>query len=269
MANPQIDIRSKGHAGDDKRVILDTPEQSYLFINENGETEAGRRFECRTSFAPPPAATTVVAGKDPFYISVGTGTEVVTVAATGGINVKTQASTPTSGDNAIISPVADAGGVVPITAKSLIRFEAMARLTAITAEIFSIGLNENVTDADPTGTVGEGAMFLFDPGEAVTTGLTTAQHANWILAHKVNGADTFTATDIQVEAGRDYYFRIEIDADLKANFYINNYKVADRLGQGPALTSGDTVKAMAAIETTASAQKDFDLRYLVVSRRIG
>jgi hypothetical protein len=88
-----------------------------------------------------------------------------------------------------------------------------------------------------------------------------------LLAHKVNGADTFTNTGVPVVAGQDYDLAIEIDEDLKANYYINGEFIA----QGPALTSGDTVNVFLGLELTATpgGQKDMDVRFVSLSRSIG
>lgn len=223
-----------------------------------------------TNWALLPAAA-VAAGSDKFFTTVGTGTEVVAKVTDGGVNIKTQASTPADEDNAMLAAVANTAFHEAVTATSKIIFDTIVNITTITEVIASFGLSENVTDAMPSGTAGEGALFLFDDTTTAareTTGLTAAQHVNWILAHKVNGADTFTATSVPVVADQDYHLQIKIGADLKAKFYIDGVYV----GTGPALTSGDTVKAFLAIETKltdAAGQRDFDCRYVGMTRQIG
>jgi len=204
-------------------------------------------------------------------VVTGTGVEVVTRSTLGGVNLKTQASTPADGDTVYYAPTTNSGLTVPITASSRPTFTTQVRIgsTALTTLFASFGFNENPTDADPTGTAGEGALFLYDNSSTkeVTTGLTTAQHANWILAHKVNSVDTFTATTIPVVAGRDYELEIRIGEDLAARFYIDGVLV----GTGPALTSGDSVSAFAGCELTATpaGQADIDIRYIQVGRLVG
>ncbi len=210
-------------------------------------------------------AAAVAAGTSKLVLTTGTGTEVIARAATGGVNIKTQASTPAISDDAMVAGVATTGFVALINAKTKNVFRGRMSVTTITTVIASIGLNENPTTADPTGTAGEGAMFVFDPGLVITTGLASGAEANWILAHKVNGADTFTDTGVLVVAGLDYDFRIEIGADLKALYYINGVLV----GTGPALTDGDSMSVHAAVQTKAAAQRDINVRFLSLSRQIG
>lgn len=207
-------------------------------------------------------ASSVAAGTDKNF-TLG-GTSAISARATGGgVTLTTKSSTPASGDQAYLTPVANTYAIHPIGVLTKPRLMGTVSLPAITALVATFGFCENATDPDPTGTAGEGAMFLFDPGETVTTpGLTTAQHANWILAHKVNGVDTFTATTIPVTAGTSYRLRIEQQDDLTCKFYIDDVLV----GTGPALTSGDSVKTFFGVETKASAQKSATLKYFVSDR---
>ena len=149
-------------------------------------------------------------------------------------------------------------------ATNKVRFAAKVGFANIVSLFGSFGLQENVTDPDPTGTAGEGAQFLFDPGSTITTGLTAGQHANWILAHKVNGADTFTATTIPVEADRDYILEIQVGTDLIASYYIDGVLV----GASPALTSGDSVSAFLGVEAATGSAKSFDARYVSMTREL-
>lgn len=214
-----------------------------------------------------PVTSAVTAASDKIYLVTGTNAanaDVTQDAAEGGINVATHGS---SADQTMLAGIASTRAQNQINAGSRIVFEARVCVNQLTACFGSVGLNENVTDPDPTGTAGEGAMFLFDPtdvGLTTDTGLTAAQHANWVLCHKVNGADTFTATSVPIIAGKDYTLRINIGADLKALFYIDDVLV----GTGPALTSGDSVRSFLGIEATAGAVKSFDVRYVLSGRRL-
>lgn len=259
--------RGRGFDGADFERFGTVPTHGKVIIDSQGRARGISRQDYFTAFALLPS-TSVSATTDHLTIESGTGTEVIARAAKGGVNLKSQATTPADGDNVLLTPSATGTGLYcQIGAQKQPRFETRVALTSI-AEVFaSFGFNENITDADPTGTAGEGAMFLFDPTEEVTTGLTTAEHANWILAHKVNGVDTFTATEVPVVAGVDYELVVQQNEDLTCSFYINGVLV----GTGPALTSGDTVGAFIGIELTATpaGQKDVDVRYLGVSRLIG
>lgn len=236
---------------------------SSLQFNESGNATSVSEFGYTDVFHLLPAAA-VAAGTDKMFTVTGTGTEVITQAVKGGVNLQSQATVPADGDNIFLAAVATTAFHQPIRANAELTLEMKVAINTITAVFASFGWNENVTDVDPTGTAGEGAMFLFDPTEEVTTGLTTAQHANFILAHKVNGVDTFTATSVPVLAGQDYDLKIVIDEDLLANYYINGVSV----GQSPALTAADTIKVFLGAELTATpgGQKDFDARLVRVSR---
>ena len=202
-------------------------------------------------------------------VVAGTGTEVIARSTTGGINFKTQVTTPADGDNVYFAPVTNSGLRAPMTAASGITFSTQVAIgsTALATMFASFGLNENPTDVDPTGTAGDGAMFVYDPTAEFITGATTAQKLCWALAHKVNGADTFTFTTIPVIAGVDYALEIKIGDDLIADYYINDVLA----GSSPALTSGDSVSAFVGAELTATpdGQADFDCRFIQVGRQVG
>lgn len=232
---------------------------------------AGRtRLTYQDQFEMLPALTAVAAGNDPFFFTIGTGTEVPTKSTTGGVNLKTQATTPADNDNISLQATANSAfNGIPITATSLIVFSSRVSVNTITEIVAVAGLVETypTTDILPKTVAGEGAQFMFDPGDESASGLTAPFVANWILAHKVNGVDTYTDTDVPVVAGQDYELRIEIGSDLKASYYIDNLFV----GQGPALTSGDTLSPLHGVQINAASpagQKDMDVRYLTDGRAI-
>lgn len=280
----KIDLRAKTHEGGDERRLINSPKGGTLVFDRSGlpvvaqkgdnqkyQLEGGlNRLHCETQFDLLTTASSVAAGSDKFLLNTGTTAAVIARASKGGENVKTQASSPSDGDNAFLAGVTNtpfAG--IPIGDESLVVFATRVALTSITNVFASFGLNENLTDVDPTGTAGEGAMFVFDSGGEfldLDADATPAASANWCLAHKVNGADTFEDTGVPVVAGQDYDLMIAIDADMQANFYIDGALV----GQGPALTDGDTVGVFMGVELYADgAQKDFSVRYVAVNRAIG
>lgn len=272
-----IEFQRTGHDGGAYLDKFTTGEGQTLGLDTNGDAASFspgdadlnrqrgglNRLTSFTDFEFLPAAS-LAFGKDPYFIEAGTGTEVITRATKGGVNLKSQASTPANDDNVYIA--GNASGhpflATAITATNLIVLTTRVAINTITAMFASIGLNENLTDVDPTGTAGEGAMFVFDPtGEFVSGG-----SANWHLAHKVDGTDTFTDTGIPVVASQGYELRIEIGTDRKAKFYIDGAYV----GTGPALTASDSVGVFAGLELTATpgGQKDMDIRYIALSRAI-
>lgn len=231
-----------------------------VFVGASAVDVLPKRTGFLTTFPLLPA-TTQAAANEKFLITSGTGTEVASVATKGGVLMTSGGS---SADQAMLIGVTATASRVALSATNLVRFAAKVSLAAITSLFGSFGLNENVTDPDPTGTAGDGAAFLFDPDATITTGLTAGQHANWILAHKVNGADTFTATTIPVEAGRDYILEVKIGTDLIASYYIDGVLV----GVSPALTSGDSVSAFLGVEATTAATKSFEARAVSMSREL-
>jgi len=124
--------------GSDRSETLLTPPQSTVEINSLGKGRAPSLYRCRTVFELLPAAA-VAAGKDAYLLTLGTGTEVLARAAKGGVNVKTQATTPADNDNHMLIPVASSMMIVPITAVSQPRFGTRVNLTQITELIFSAG----------------------------------------------------------------------------------------------------------------------------------
>lgn len=274
-----VDLRCKDNVGaDERRQVTVAPGE---FIGHNwitglpdsmGGADLLRaalhdKAMPHTDFALLPAAA-VATGSDKLVVITGTGTEVIARSTTGGVNLKTQATTPADGDNVFAAAVSTTAFNAPISSVSALHFATQIKIgaTAFATMFASFGLNENLTDVDPTGTAGDGAMFLYDPTEEVTTGLTTAQHLNWILCHKVDGTDTFTATDIPVVAGQLYDLDIVLGSDLKADFYIDG----NRVGEGPALTSGDTLAVFVGAELTATpdGQADFDCKSIMLARTV-
>jgi hypothetical protein len=262
----QFFAKWKTNAGADRANHIDMPPFGRMLFDNNGNPKGVSQHECSTFFNLL-TSTSVSATTDPWFVNSGTGTEVIARATKGGQNIKSQSTTPADGDNVLLAPGATTTGMyVPIAARCQPRLETRIAINTITFMFMSIGFNENITDADPTGTAGEGAMLFFDP-----TGEFASSMANYTtnfgIAHKVNGADTFTDTGIPVIAGQDYEFVVQIGEDLKSRSYINGALVAT----GPTLTDADIVAAFAGLELTATPgeQKDMDIRYIRVTRLIG
>ena len=255
--------------GGDLRETVDTPPHSRLYVDSLGNSRFVPIASCETVFRLLPNATSLAAAKDDVIVSIGTGTEVIARADKGGVNVKTQATTPADNDNAILIPGVGTALTVPITAASRPRFRTRVNLSQITELVFSAGFDENISNPVPTATAGEGAAFYFDPAGEVTTGLDAASLPNFILTEKVNGTDTFKDSGVQVVAGIDYELEIQIGEDRKPVYFINGVQV----GVGAsALTSGDSVSPVIGVQINAAApagQKDFDCRYVAVERFIG
>lgn len=273
MALPQLLARMRDPSGGDFEMFAPIPSPGRVYVDNKGLPRGVSMYERLVQFNKltlVSAPTTVAQMYTNLFefIHSGTGTEGVTLSDDGGVNYATQPTTPASDDNVLITPVAASTQFyAKLTASARWRLAMQVSINTIVTVMASFGFDENITAVDPTGTAGEGARFLFDPSRLVTTGLTAAQHLNWILAHKVNGADTFTATTIPVAAGQDYELVVEIGADLKAVFYIDGVNV----GTGPALTSGDTVAAFFGIKATVAPDgaQNMDIRYVSIARAIG
>lgn len=251
--------------GSDQWDTFDAPPHSTILVDAQGKGRCIPFNSAFDRFSLLPAAA-AAAGSDDLMLSLGTGTEVIARSAKGGVNVKTQASTPADNDNAMLKPVANSSMIVPITAASRPRFSTRVRLTAITEIVFGAGMDENLTSPVGSATAGEGAQFYFDPLAEVTT---AAAAANWVCATKVNGTDAYIDSGVPVVAGRDYELAIQIGEDLKAKYYIDGRLVAT---SAAALTSGDSFGAVVGLQVNANppdGQKDFDCRYVLVERFIG
>lgn len=252
-----------GNSDRDKRFSIEADSLSRLVMLPDGP----RMVPFASGFSAfelVPALTTVAAGKDPIFVTIGTGTEIPAKSVKGGINLKTQATTPADNDNAILVGVSGAPSFVTWdkTAGSIVapRFRTRVNLTQITELVFGAGLDQNITNPVPSATAGDGAAFYFDPSTEVNTGIA-AQTTNWILAQKVNGVDTYLDSGVAVKAGVDYELEIKWDDTLVPSYYINGTLV----GTGVTQTDDIAVGVNIGIQINAASpagQKDFYCRYV-------
>lgn len=255
--NRTIQISGADIVGADIRQQVTVPVPGQFHVDSNGSIAGLPLLGVTDTFDLLPA-TSVAAGTDKYFLLSGTSAAIA-MSDSGGVAITT--NTTNAGNLDGVASTAFAGKIRPA---SEIRFATRVNIAAVTAVVASFGLSENVGNPDPTGTAGEGALFLFDPTSTVSTGLTTAQHLNWILAHKVNGTDTFTATSVPVAAGVDYELVIRVQPNLTSKFYINGVYV----GVGPTLTSGDTFRTYLGLKGTAASQVG-TVRYVQFHRNIG
>lgn len=274
--------------GSEKWEKVVTPPFSRIVNEAKNNLRAESLFLARSLFNLLPAAA-AAAGKDDLLLTLGTGTEVIARAAKGGVNVKTQATTPAASDNALLIPVAGSNMIMPITAVSQLRFATRVNLTQISdytsdatkvtsAILFFAGLNETQSNVDPTTDAGDGAGFIYAPSPGVAgapvaltqvTGLPAASLPNWVLHQKVAGADTFIDSGVPVQAARDYELVVQYGPDLKPLFYIDNVLVGT--GTGVA-TTGHSVGVVVGVQiqnSTPAGQLNFDARYAALERFIG
>jgi len=126
----------------------------------------------------------------------------------------------TDNDQEILTPHLDSGqsawaGVKWGTENQVIFETAIVTGAAITTVLYWVGLKLTntptiITDADQ-------AFFRFSTDDSDT---------NWEVVYSIGGTDTTVDSGVAVAASTVYKFRIEIDADRIAKFYINDEVVA-------------------------------------------
>lgn len=243
-----------------------------LFTDTLGNYRAMPIHRALSVFNNLPNATSAAAGKDDLFISLGVGTEVIARATKGGINVKTQVTSPANADDALITGLANNGTNVPLTAAAQPRFATRVNLSQITLQLFSATFDETITSADPTASAGDGAGFVFDSTGAIH-GLGAAANPNWLMYQKVAGADVFVDTGIPVVAGVDYDLECAYDQSLIPSFLLNGNLVGGPSTTGIiAGTSGHVLGFLAGVKIIdggTPVQHDFDCRFISVERFIG
>lgn len=262
---------------------------SRLEFTGTGLCRTASFWNARSTFDLLPAAT-ATAGNDALTFSLGTGTEVIARAAKGGINLKTQASTPAASDNALIVPATNSALIVPLTVVSMPRFATRINLSQISdntsdatlvtsAMIAFAGFNETLTHVDPTTDAGDGAGFLYAPSPGVggspvalttPTGLAAATNLNWILHQKVAGADTFFDTGVPVLKSQDYELVVRYDLAMQPHYFINDVEYGPTFGV--AGTTGHSIGAVVGLQimnATPAGQLNMDVRYVAVERMVG
>jgi len=279
----QIILHQTENGADSRQVVDVTPCGSLAFGTDGVPMIVTRsllgkayaytkptRLMYREDFVLLPAATQA-AGKPYTFDLIGGASPAVARDALGGILITTTGHT--AADLAAVVGLTGTGFMpLPITTTSNLVFATTIRIPALSAattdHLVVAGFTEIGATIDPTAEAGEGALFMYDGGSTavVTTGLTDAQRANWILAHKVNGVDTFAATSVPVAAAVDINFIIEVGSDRKAKFYIDGVYV----GTGPALTAADTFTPLVGTQVgvTHDAASTLTIREVIVDRAI-
>jgi hypothetical protein len=260
--------------GADHYEFCSVPGQGTLIFDSNGVARVVPINTCTDVFNLLPG-TAAAAGKDDMLLSLGTATEVVARATKGGINLKTQSSTPAQNDNVMVIPVASSTMLVPIATATQARVTARVNLTQATGLIFSMGFDENLTSPDKTATAGDGIDICFDPGNAMstTTGLPAASLPNFILHQKIAGVDVFSDSGIAVNAGQEYDLAVWWDVGRIPHFAINGVEIA--WAGAAALTANTGTSPVGVVigeqisTATPAGQYDMDLRFVRVERFIG
>jgi len=158
----------------------------------------------------------VIANRDFEVLGTGSSTDDVTFGTTvAGILLTTDSL---AAQEVIIAPHLDTNQTAWSTIKwgteNQVVWEAVIRTGASVASIV-IWAGLKLTNTAVVATDADQAFFRFD-----------ANVANWEATYSIGGTDTEVDTGIAVAADTNYYFRIEIDSDRKAHFFINDKKVA-------------------------------------------
>lgn len=265
-----LSVLSKGSGADRDQVLnANIPIHGILKSEGDGSLRFMSPWGFLTTFPLLPAAT-ATGTTEQKLITLGTGTEVIARAAKGGVNVKTQATTPADNDNAMLIGVSGLYSVLTTNARTQIRFATRVNLSQITELQFGAGLDENLTSPIGSATAGDGCQFIFNPADegGIIAGQAGLVAANFILASKASGADTFQNSGVRVDAGRDYDLAIEIGSDLKPRFYIDGVLV----GTGAAVATAKNLGAVIGVQINAASpagQKDFDVRFVSMEKSIG
>ena len=261
-----VSLLLKGSGGDVDRIHEpEVLQHSSLVFDGAGNARTRSPYGFFTTFPLLPAAA-VAAGSEKILITAGTGIEVASRSAKGGVNM---ASAAADNDQAMLIGIATTDSVLPIAAKSKVRFATRVSITTITSVIFAAGFDQTFTNLLGETAAGEGAQFLFDPADELQ--LVTEQAAagivaaNFICATKVAGVDSYRNTGVKVVAGVDYELAIEVGGDLISRYYINGVLV------GTAATAhvAASVGVALGVQNGSAATRDFDCRQASFERVIG
>jgi len=171
----------------------------------------------------------------------------------GGVALTTHS---TSADQMIVLPHLDSGqsawtGVLWGTENQVI-WESIIRTGSSVADV-TIWAGLKLTNASIVATDDDAAYFRFDGAVA-----------NWEATTSIAGTDVEQDTGIVVAADTNYYFRIEIDGDRKAHFFINNKEVYS----STALTNDIDLIPYVGVQTTTTGAKHIYLVKEKISRII-
>ena len=178
-----------------------------------------KRFQLVETFQRLPsinASIGVATNLDFEVLGTGGSADDVTHSATvGGIQLETDAS---ASQEVIILPHLDtsqtAWADVKWGTENQVIWDAVIRTGASVADIV-IWAGLKLTNTAVVATDANQIFFRFDAGVA-----------NWEATSSIGGTATETDTGIAVAASTIYHFRIEIDADRKGHFYIDDVEVA-------------------------------------------
>ena len=200
-------------------------------------------------------ATRMIANSD-FEIlgNNGANADVTFSATVAGIQCQTDGG---SGDQVIILPHLDAGQSAWTQVKwgteNQVIWQMLIRTgAAVTSVTEWHGLK--LTNTETIATDDDQAYFRFD----------ATDDTNWNAIYSIGGTDVSIDTGIAVTADTNYSLRIEIDADRKPHFYINDKEV----GSGTALTNDVDLIPYNGVQDDSAAAREMVLSQQKMSRKI-
>jgi len=217
-------------------------------------SESPERYGLSEDYAQRPmlnASVGIAANVDFEILGTNVAEANVTWATTiGGLELKTAT---TSGDQVIVLPHLDtlqsAWTGVKWGTENQVIWEAVIRTGAsVAAVVIWAGLK--LTNTSVVATDDDQAFFRFD----------ASADTNWKAIYSIGGTDSSNDTGVAVAANTNVYFRIELDSDRKAHFFINEVEVL----VSTALTNDVDLIPYVGVQTGAAAAKIINL----VSQRI-
>jgi len=196
-------------------------EMSEAIVLNKPVVEGAERYVLEENFAQLPKLNANIAN-DPanknFEILGTHGAEADVTFATlvGGIELETAGA---DNDQVIILPHLDAGQTAWANVKwgteNQVIWESVIKTdSAITTRLYWAGLK--LTNTPVIATDADQVFFRYSTDDSDTT---------WRCIASIGGTDVNNDSGVTIEASTIYYFRIEIDNDCKARFFINNKEV--------------------------------------------
>lgn len=265
MSDTVVNFRSKNrlNVSDDFRDKVTIPRFGAVAWDSNGMGFGHRYTESIDNFELVPAAS-VADGTSKLMLLSGTGTEIIARNTKGGVLLTTQATTPADGDICILAGIATTGHDVLLNSNSMPWFHAVVSTSALTTRLAVAGLSVEPDAVQPSSCSADAALFLADPDDDVTSGLTAAEMLNWVVVQTVAGVETYTATSVPIVADELVDLRIRFNADRKPLYYINGTLVHT----GVAATDAQGLHSLVGVESTGAAQATLDVAFVSVSRAI-
>ena len=195
-------------------------EMDQILIHQKPAVDSSKRFVLEENFNQRPglnASVGITFNVDFEILGTNAAEADVTWGTTvGGIEMETAGA---DNDQVIILPHLDTlqtawSGVKWGTENEVI-WEAVIKTSDVSTGIL-IWAGLKLTNTPTVATDDDQAYFRFSTDDSDT---------NWEIVNSIGGTDTTSDSGVVVAASTAYYFRIEIDSDRKAHYFINNKEV--------------------------------------------